>query len=170
MKNYGATIFSWLAVAAIAAVAPLAASCSTCGGEPAGKPDAAPTGQAALPKDSGIPPDTIVADAEREAYVKAYLTVSGLDVGPDMKPSDDGGVVAIGGLMKAAGLVKNTGDKAVKNASITIHLLDANDKVIGTYFHDVLGNKRLAPGEERSFKFELPQKKEYSGKFSHSLR
>lgn len=159
MKNYGATILFLLA-----------ASCSTCGGESAKAPDAALTGLAAEPKDSGIPPDTIVSDAEREAYVKAHLTVSGLDVGPDVKPGDDGGVVPIGGLMKAAGLVKNNGDQAVKNASIIINLLDANDKVIGTYFHDVLGNKRLAPGEERPFKFELPQKKDYSGKFSHSLR
>jgi hypothetical protein len=120
--------------------------------------------------DSGVPNDLITGDAEREKYVTANLEITGLDVGPDVKPGDDGGVINVGGLYKAAGLVKNKGDKAVKNATIVLNIMDDKGTVIGTYFHDVVGNKRLAPGEERPFKFTIPEKKEYAGKFTHKLR
>jgi hypothetical protein len=125
---------------------------------------------AAVPKDSGVPLDTISDESEREKYVSANLEVTGLDVGPDLKPGDDGGVVNVGGLFKVAGLVTNKGERAVKNAQITVSVLDASGKVIGTYFHDVVGNKRLAPGEQRPFKFAIPEKKEYAGKFTFTLR
>lgn len=120
--------------------------------------------------DTGVPPDTLVSPAEREAYVEKNLELTGVDVAPDIKPADDGGTVEVGGLLKCAGLVTNKGDKGVKNATIALTIMDSSGKVIGTYFHDVVGNKRLAPGEQRNFKFEIPNKKEYGGKFTFTLR
>ena len=120
--------------------------------------------------DTGVPPDTLVSPAEREAYVEKNLELTGVDVSPDIKPADDGGTAEVGGLLRCAGLVTNKGDQGVKNATIALTIMDSSGKVIGTYFHDVVGNKRLAPGEQRNFKFEIPSKKEYGGKFTFTLR
>lgn len=133
------------------------------------KPDAA-VAEVPVRMDSGLPPDTISDEAEREKYVSANLEITGFDVGADVQPDGDGGTLPVKGTFKAAGLVTNKGERGVKNAQLTLSILDANGKVVGTYFHDVIGNKRLAPGEQRPFRFPIPEKKEYGGKFTFTLR
>jgi hypothetical protein len=107
---------------------------------------------------------------ERETYVEKNLEITGFDIGPDTKPDEDGGVKHVGGLLRVSGLVTNKGDRAVRTARIGVHIQDANGNVIGSYFNDIAGDKKLAPGESRPFKFQIPEKKEYGGKFTFSLR
>jgi len=150
--------------AAVQLALALGISAAACRGAESGAKDAAPAADAAAA-------DAVIEDEEARAkYVEEHLEVTGLDIAPDTKPGDDGGVLRVGGLLRVTGLVTNKGDRAVKNARIGVHVMDASGNVIGSYFHDVAGNKRLAPKEARPFKFQIPEKKEYGGKFTFSLR
>lgn len=112
--------------------------------------------------------DSITQEDERVKYVEASISVSDLAIGPDLKPGDDAGVVA--GLLRVSGTVTNKGDKGVRTVRVVVNLQDKDDKVIGTYLEDALGGKRLGPGESRPFKFVVPDKKEFSGRFLSSVR
>ena len=125
-----------------------------------------PDGMSRISALSGGP---IEDETERARYVGAQVEVSDVDVAHDTQPDGDGGVVVIGGLLKVAGRVHNKGERAIRAARLKLYLKDAEGKVIGTYFNEVVGKTPLKGGESRPFKFTVPEKKEYGGTFAYQL-
>jgi hypothetical protein len=112
--------------------------------------------------------DAITNDEERLAYVTQFVAMKALTVGAKAKPGDDAGVMA--GLLEARGEIVNEGTRAVRSVRVVVFLKDASDEVIGTYIDDALDGRRLGPGESRAFTIDVPEKREYAGRFSHALR
>ena len=151
-------LLAGIAVAIFALVAAYLALPEMFGGEQTTAP---------VKRDAGPGDDTIVDEEERLAYIAQFVTVTGLEVGPDQKPDDAG---PVGGLFSVKGTVKNNGTRGLKTIRLVVHPQDASGNVLGTNIQDVLFNKRLGPGESRDFKFVIPEKKEFAGKFTHELR
>lgn len=112
--------------------------------------------------------DAITNEEERIAYVAQHVVAKDLTIGPKPKPGEDAGVLP--GLLQVNGAIVNEGPKALRSVRVVIFLKDAKDAVIGTYIDDVLDGKRLGPGESRAFALDVPEKREYAGRFSHALR
>jgi len=134
------------------------------GDDGAGKPPAS------LRPSATATPVATMTDEERKAYVKDHVTVEDLIVDADTKPGEDGKDIVVPGLLRATGTVKNNGDKPVTPVTLVIHMTGANEEVIGSFLEDVSGQKPLAPGASRPFKFTLPDKKDWSGKFKQALQ
>jgi hypothetical protein len=109
-------------------------------------------------------------EAERAAYLKEHVEVRDLHIDPATKPGVDGGAVQpVPGLLLVSGVVVNTGDKAVGSAKLTIELLDASGTVLGQYREDIIPRIGLPAGAQHPFKFDVPEKKGFEGKFSHRI-
>lgn len=116
-------------------------------------------------------PGAILEGDERREYCKQFVEIIDLKIDPDTKPNDpDSGVQFVPGLLRAHGSVQNKGDKRVNEVNVVVHMKGADGAVLGTFVEDVAGGRVLGPNELRTFKFEIPDKKEYSGEFSHSVR
>ena len=110
----------------------------------------------------------LVPEEERLAYVKSHLKLHDLRIEPDTRPDD--AAVVVPGVLRVHGVVENTGDKPVSSAKLIVHTQDETNGVIGTYVEEILGKKALEPGDRRPFKFKIPDKKEFAGRFLHDLR
>jgi hypothetical protein len=130
------------------------------GGEQAAtKPEAA--------ADKGAKDDTITDEAERLAYVKSSIGIEDLAIGPKPKPGDAG---IVPGLLEVSGKVLNKGPRGIRTVNLVVNLQDNDEKVIGTYFEDLLHGQRLDANDSRAFRFEVPEKKEFQGRFLHEIR
>ncbi len=119
--------------------------------------------------DDGLPP--MVGEAEREAYVTTQVKLHDLSVEPDRAPGEDGGVgPVVPGLYRVRGAIENVGDKRIEGVKLQIAMKDQDGKVISAFIEDVSQARVLMPGDRRSFKFEIPEKKEFSGEYEHKLR
>jgi hypothetical protein len=117
--------------------------------------------------DAGPLDDAIRNEDERLAYVAASVEIVDLAIGSDPKP-DDAGIVP--GVLRVSGTVRNKGDRAVRTVRLIVNPQSSTGKVLGTYIEDVLRNQRLGPGESKAFKFQIPEKPDYAGKFMHEVR
>jgi hypothetical protein len=114
-----------------------------------------------------------LAEQEREEYVRAgKVEIKELKIDPDTKPGLDGGVEFVPGLLRVSGQVVNNGDKTVGSARLTVTTYDDANKVLGVYVEDVIKQAPgvLGPGESRPFKWQIPDKKGFSGKFDQKLQ
>jgi hypothetical protein len=118
-------------------------------------------------KDGGSADESFASEDERIAYVAATVEVADLAIGPDQKPDDAGPVP---GVLRVSGAAHNKGDRALRSIRIVVHPQSNTGKVLGTYIEDILRNERLGPGETKVFKFMIPEKPEFSGKFMHEVR
>lgn len=125
---------------------------------------AAPAG----PKPLGT--SELVPEEEREKYIADFVTTSSVTIGSDEAVDVNGAAKKVAGLLRVHGKVKNSGDRKVRPVRLSLQIFDASDKVIGSYFEDVTAGGPLNPGEERDFKFTIPEKKEFAGKFQQKLR
>lgn len=107
------------------------------------------------------------SDAERRRYVEEHMSVSEVSVDPDTKPDNDGEVP---GLLRVTGKVHNNGEHEIKDVRMVLFMLGETEEPLGTFLENVLGKRVLPPGESRDFKFTIPDKKGYSGRFRHKLR
>jgi hypothetical protein len=112
----------------------------------------------------------VVSEEERAAYVQANVTASDVKIDSDLKPDADGGMVKIAGLLRVSGRVTNNGDRPVKPVHLMLNLLGETNEVLGTFLEDVTGGRPLEPAESREFKFTIPEKKEFNGRFQHKLK
>ncbi len=119
-------------------------------------------GATAAAVDAGPRPMT---DEERKAYVAANVRVSDVVIGPNLKP---GTSEPVPGLLEVAGNVHNQGEQPLTRLSLSIFPEDATGNVLGAYLED-LAKKPLAPGESRKFRFLIPEKKEFAGKWKQEL-
>ncbi len=126
-------------------------------------PAEAPIERRVDPKDK----PNFASDEERRAYVDAHMSVSDVDIGADEKPDGEGEVP---GLLRVTGQVSNTGDRNIKDVRLVLFMLDDSDEVVGTFLENILDKRDLPPGDKKPFKFTIPDKKEYSGRFRHKLR
>jgi len=112
----------------------------------------------------------IMGDEERRKYIAHFVEVSDLSVDPDTKSAEDGGVTVVPGLLRVTGVVENKGDEPVDEIVLILHPLGETNEVLSTYSEDIAGGRPLAPGQKKPFKFLIPEKKEYGGRFLHSRR
>jgi hypothetical protein len=125
------------------------------------------------PPGKAVKKSLALTDAEREAYVQSgKIEIRDLKIDPDTTPTDGGPVQFVKGLLRVSGQVANVGDKSVDSAKLTITTYDDQNKVLGVYVEDVVKQMPgvLGPGEVRPFKWQIPDKKGFSGHFEHALR
>lgn len=109
-----------------------------------------------------------MTEAERVAYVKGFVRVDGLEIGPDMGPSGD---TRVPGLLRVKGSVVNAGERAVDKVVLTVFPQDAGGEVIAVHVEDVAKKGGpLGPGQTRAFAFTIPDKKAFEGAFDYELR
>lgn len=131
-------------------------------------------------QDAGMPSDPLEADEDRLRYIEQFITLTDLKLGPDTRPADlppgdprpteDSGFVEIGGLWRFSGVMTNQGELPIRHVDLVLNPTDASDNVLGSYVEDILHGTPLEPGASKPFKFTIPAKKEYSGRFLHRLR
>lgn len=132
-------------------------------------PAAAPKASATASKAPAGEAPVVMTPAERTAYVESNVTVSELEVKPDTKPDGEGGQIPVGGLLQVTGTVMNNGDKPVTPVNLRIDLVGDNDEVLASITDDVTKGRPLAPATPKPFKFTVPDRKNFSGKFLHKL-
>lgn len=138
------------------------------GREPEAPVTAPKTSATASRAPTGEPP-VVMTPAERTAYVETNVTVSELEVKPDTKPDGEGGQLPVGGLLQVTGTVMNNGDKPVTPVNLRIDLVGDNDEVLASVTDDITKGRPLAPATPKPFKFTVPDRKSFSGKFLHKL-
>jgi hypothetical protein len=106
-------------------------------------------------------------EEERLAYVAKHVVVNDLQLVPDTKPDSD---EIVPGLFRVTGIVVNNGDQKLDEIILQVFPENAQGEVIGTYVQNIAGPQGLEPGGTRDFKFQVPEKKEYGGKFRHAVR
>lgn len=111
-----------------------------------------------------------MTDEERKAYIEASIEVTDLEIGAITHINSEGETVETPGLMQVKGKVHNKGDKPIKDLILVINPQDDQDKVLGTYQDTVSGKTKLQPGASREFAFQIPDKKEFSGRFLQKLK
>jgi hypothetical protein len=106
-------------------------------------------------------------EEERIAYVAKHVAVTDLQLVPDTKPDSD---EIVPGLFRVTGIVVNNGDQKLDKIILSVYPENAQGEVIGSYVENIAGAKGLEPGGTHDFKFQVPEKKEYGGKFRHTVR
>ena len=106
-------------------------------------------------------------EEERKAYVEKYVSVTDLQLVQDTKPDSD---EPVPGLFRVTGIVTNQGDQKLTKVELHVYPEDATGKVLGSYIQNIAGPTGLLPGATRDFRFQVPEKKEYGGKFSHQVK
>lgn len=129
----------------------------------------APTTSATASKAPTAEAPVVMTPAERTAYVESNVTVTELEVKPDTKPDGEGGQIPVGGLLQVTGTVMNNGDKPITPVNLRIDLVGDNDEVLASITDDVTKGRALAPATPKPFKFTVPDRKNFSGKFNHKL-
>jgi hypothetical protein len=109
----------------------------------------------------------VMSEEERLAYITANVTVNDLVVGPDQMPDRP---EPVPGLLRVSGIVVNKGAAKLDRIHLAIYPKDAGGKVLGSYIENIAGKEGLDAGASRPFKFQIPEKKEFSGLFDHKLR
>lgn len=109
----------------------------------------------------------VLTEEQRLVYVQQHVVVSEIQLVPDTKPDSD---EVVPGLFRVSGVVVNNGDHKIDLITLTVHPENAAGEVIGTYNENIAGPKGLEPGAKRDFKFQVPEKKEYGGRFRHTVR
>lgn len=123
--------------------------------------DSAPSGPEPVAEDPNRP----MTEAEREAYVKEFVKVVDLAVGPDLDP--DGNEVP--GLDRISGKVTNTGDRPVDKVVVVVYPKDDQGQVLGVEQQDVIKRGLLEPGEVEAFHFQIRKRKAFAGRFDHEV-
>jgi hypothetical protein len=108
-----------------------------------------------------------MSEAQRKEYLEQFVTVTDLQLVPDTKPDSD---EVVPGLFRVTGFVHNKGDQKLDRIDLHVFPENTAGDVIGAYIQNIAGPTGLAPGATRDFRFQVPEKKEYGGKFSHSVR
>jgi hypothetical protein len=108
-----------------------------------------------------------MTEAERKEYLEKFVVVNDLQLVPDTKPDSD---EPVPGLFRVTGIVHNQGEQHLDRIDLHVFPENASGDVIGAYIQNIAGPKGLGPGATRDFRFQVPEKKEYGGKFSHSVR
>jgi hypothetical protein len=114
-----------------------------------------------------VAPSGKLTEEQRLVYVQQHIVVSEIQLVPDTKPDSD---EVVPGLFRVSGVVVNNGDRKIDLITLTVHPENAAGEVIGTYNENIAGAKGLEPGAKREFKFQVPEKKEYGGRFRHTVR
>jgi hypothetical protein len=116
--------------------------------------------------------NALVPEEQRREYIKKFVTVEELAIGPDLKPGEDGGLSSepVPGLLRVTGHVNNKGEQQIDKVVLVVHPLTNTNDVLGTYVESIVNKSPLGPGERRAFKFEIPEKKGFEGRFLHDLR
>ncbi len=108
-----------------------------------------------------------MTDEEREAYVKEFVAVSDVKVGPDTKPNS---TEEVPGLLRVTGQVRNNGARSVDKIVFSFFPKDDAGAVLGAYVENLAKTAPLAPGASRPFFFQIPKKPNFNGTFDHQLR
>ncbi|HJL43977.1 MAG TPA: FxLYD domain-containing protein [Myxococcales bacterium LLY-WYZ-16_1] len=111
-------------------------------------------------------PDGPMTEKERIAYVEEFVRVSDLAIGPDLDP--DGNEVP--GLQRVSGKLRNTGDRPVDKVIVAVFPKDERGNVLGVEQQDVIERGVLEPGEVEEFRFQVRERKAFSGRFDHEVR
>lgn len=111
-------------------------------------------------------PDGPMTEEERIAYVKAHVRVEGLELGPDTEPDSD---KVVPGLYRVTGTVVNEGDRKIDKVILAVYPKNEAGRVLGSYVENI-ADGGLAPGASGSFRFVVPEKKEYGGTFDYKVR
>lgn len=105
-------------------------------------------------------------EAARLEYVKQFIRVNDLTIGPDLKPDSE---EPVPGLLRVSGQVVNSGERSINKVNLFVYPQDDQGEVLGSHIQDVVVGPALTPGEVRPFKFQIPEKKAFSGQFQHKL-
>lgn len=113
-------------------------------------------------------PKRPMSEEERIAYVQSFVRIEGLVVGPDLRPDSD---EAVKGLLRVEGEVLNAGEREVDRVFLEVFPMDVEGEVLSAHVQNVIRKGgALAPGQRRSFRFTIPDKKAFEGRFEHGLR
>lgn len=109
-----------------------------------------------------------MTEAERIAYVKEFVKVEELKMGPDKKPDSE---EPVPGLLRIEGEVVNAGSRSVDRVIFAFYPKGQDGEVLSAHFEDVVRKGGgLKPGQRRSFRFTIPDKKAIDKAFGHELR
>lgn len=158
-------IRAWQLALALLAIAAVIGAVVKLTASPASQTTAAAT--ASRPDTGPVFNDLITDETERLAYIASLIELVDLQVGPDQKPDDAGPVP---GLFRVSGVIKNNGDRAISQANLMINPRDDKDQVVGSYVEDILHGRRLGPRDSKPFRFQIPERPNSTGRFSHSLK
>lgn len=113
-------------------------------------------------------PNREMTEDEREAYLAEHGKLENLEVVPDVRSDTN---ERVPGLLRVKGTLVNAGPRKLHHAVLSIYPKDEAGKVIGSFVEDVAKKGGpMAPGQARDFSFTIPEKQDYAGEFSHSLR
>ncbi|MFO0729223.1 MAG: FxLYD domain-containing protein [Myxococcota bacterium] len=115
-------------------------------------------------------PVKVMGEEERKAYVAAHVLIEDVAVGPDQRPDGEGGTKPVGGLFQVTGNLVNNGESPVSPVFLQITLLAEDETVLGSYVEDVTKGRPAAAGTTKPFKFVVPEKKGYAGKFLQKVQ
>jgi hypothetical protein len=109
----------------------------------------------------------VMSEEQRVAYLEKFVSITEIELVPDTKPDSD---EVVPGLFRVKGVVTNRGDQKLDKIMLAVYPENAQGEVIGSYIQNIAGATGLEPGGTRDFHFQVPEKKEYGGKFRHTLR
>ncbi len=112
-------------------------------------------------------PVTTMTEEERIKYIAAHVRVSGVTMAPDKMPDSD---KPVPGLLRVSGEVSNSGPKLLQKVTLAVFPQDETEKVLGSYYQNITPPGGLKPNEVQKFKFQIPKRPNFAGKFRHSLR
>lgn len=126
---------------------------------------AAPATKAPPPPEPGL-----VTDDQRADYITQHLELVRFEVGADSYVDSEGKTKEVQGLLAVSGEVKNNGSLAIRKLRLSVKPTDQDNKVLGSFMHDITGKRRLEAGASKPFKFTIPDKKGASGELLRTLR
>lgn len=109
----------------------------------------------------------VMSDADRSAYLDAYVHLGGLEAGPKLAPD---GKTPAPGLLEVKGEIENRGEETLDRLTIMILPLDARGEVMGAYPEDIARAEPLAAHEKRTFSLVIPAREGFSGQLRHKLQ
>ncbi|MEL6190090.1 MAG: FxLYD domain-containing protein [Myxococcota bacterium] len=116
----------------------------------------------------GPPPQGPMTEEERLAYIRAFVRIDGLAIGPDLRPDSD---EPVPGLLRVQGEVVNEGEREIERVFLEVFPMDDAGAVLAAHVEDVVRRGgALEPGQRRAFRFTIPDKKAFTGRFDHGLR
>lgn len=119
---------------------------------------------------AAAPVKTGMTDEERKAYIASFIELENVEIGVITHTDHEGKTVTTAGLVQVTGTVHNKGDKPIKDLVLMVKPQDDQDKVLGSFQDTISGQSELLPGASREFKFQIPDKKEFSGHFLQTLK
>lgn len=108
-----------------------------------------------------------MTEAERAAYVQAFVRVQDVVIEPDKDPDDK----PVPGLHRVKGRVINTGKRSIHRVVFTVVPKDASGSAMAAYMDDVVHKGGpLEAGQERAFSFTIPERPGFSGQFEQAVQ